>query len=308
MGQLQTIYLGGGTPSLWGSEGASVLERLLEGVNWKRRSDAEITLEVNPGTWTKEGLQSWQDFGVNRASLGVQSLNANFLKVLDRVHSLDEVHRTLDYFQELEMNFSVDFMLGLPFSEKWKRDILGELEEILSFRPTHLSLYILTVPKHYPHFKELPSEEWIEREYLLVSDYLKAKGFHHYEVSNFALEGYESRHNLAYWRNDSVMAMGPSATGYLKEAKLRFKWKTQSPEVVREYLTQEQVELESLYLGLRTNRGLRRDEIPASDEVLSGWLERGVVEKFGEKWRTTSRGMLILDSLMDDLFRSQQHM
>jgi oxygen-independent coproporphyrinogen III oxidase len=307
LGELKSLYLGGGTPSLWGSEGARFIQKFLAERGWSLRADSEVTLEVNPGSWTVQGLSDWWEFGANRTSLGIQSLDATFLKLLDRVHSLADVYETLEYFGNSKINFSVDFMLGLPYSEKHQRNIGAELERILSFNPSHLSLYILKVPKHYPHFSQLPDDEWIEHEYLEVSRYLTERGFIHYEVSNFAKPGLESQHNLAYWRNDSVGALGPSATGYLAKSKLRYKWKTEKPEFEVERLTHEQVELEKLYLGLRTNRGISLESYFPEHELALGqlverWQNRGLV--LGDKTHCTptAKGFLLMDSLMDDLF------
>jgi oxygen-independent coproporphyrinogen-3 oxidase len=180
---LKTFYIGGGTPSLWGEEG---VEFLSGNFNFSWQKQHEATLEVNPGSWSKEGLMAWKAFGMNRFSLGIQALDDTYLKILDRVHNLKEVHQTLEFFSEHFRNFSVDFILGLPVLKDKKRDILKELKEILVYKPTHLSLYILTVGKNYPHYKTLPSEEVIEEEFLLVAEYLKSLGYIHYEVSNFA--------------------------------------------------------------------------------------------------------------------------
>lgn len=306
---LESLYIGGGTPSLWGEEGATFLQRFLTDRAIARQNDCEWTLEVNPGSWTKEGLKAWRSVGVNRYSLGIQALDQRFLKILDRVHSLDEVYETLTYFGEENLNFSVDFMLGLPNSKLWERSIEKELREILKFNPKHISLYILTVPAHYRHFNELPDEEWIENEYLLVANLLKQEGFEHYEVSNFAKPGFESRHNLAYWRNETVAALGPSATGYFANAGFRYKWVTTRPDYSPEQLTQAEQELEKTYMRLRTSLGLNlRESFPNQSEVklrqlVDQWVGKDLVVESSEMVvKPTSKGFLLLDSLMNDLF------
>lgn len=307
--KLESLYIGGGTPSLWGETGAHFLQKFMIDRGIERDSDCEWTLEVNPGSWTKLGLEAWRSAGVNRFSLGIQALDQRFLKILDRVHSLDEVYETLTYFGEENLNFSVDFMLGLPNSKLWERSIEKELNEILKFNPKHISLYILTVPSHYRHYDELPDEEWIEKEYLLVANFLRQHGFEHYEVSNFAKPGFESRHNLAYWRNETVGALGPSATGYFAESGFRYKWMTTKPEFVPEQLTSAERELEKIYMRLRTSLGLNLKESYSSlDEarlrqLIDQWTDKGLAVETGPfVVRPTSKGFLLLDSLMNDLF------
>ena len=315
--KLKTLYIGGGTPSLWGKEGAIFLEDLFKREGLLREEDAECTLEVNPGSWDDQSLLAWQQFGMNRFSLGIQSLDERFLRLLDRVHSLDEVYQTLKKFQQMKVRFSVDFMLGLPFSKQYQRNILAELEEILSFGPEHISLYILTTNKGYIHAKHLPDDDFIADEYLAVSDYLKAKGFYHYEVSNFSKEGRQSQHNLQYWKSKSVAALGPSATGFLSENQLRYKWKTQNPEFVEEKLSDASFRIEKIYMGLRSEVGLKEsilgpnlseEELRSFRDLCKSWQQRGLVEikKQGDLAGifATSQGFLALDHLMEELFNA----
>ena len=119
------------------------------------------------------------------------------------------MYKTLEVVSELGFNFSVDFMLGLPARKSGKRDIISEVEKILSFEASHMSAYILTVNKSYVHYSDLPNEDFIYDEYLQLSKYMNDKGFDHYEVSNFSKKGFSSRHNLKYWRGQSVAALRP---------------------------------------------------------------------------------------------------
>ena len=307
MGELETLYFGGGTPSLWGKEGAEFFQGFLEGAGLTFSPTREWTMELNPGSWEQESVESWLALGVNRFSVGVQSLDNRFLKILDRVHRRDEVLETLGFLRDCGVNYSVDFMIGLPFSSEMNRCITSELEQIFEFSPQHLSLYILTVPPHYTHFEDLPPEEFIEDEYLGVSRFLEDRGMVHYEVSNFALPGRESRHNLRYWSMDSVAAIGPSATGFLAESALRYKWKTHAPELSLEELSPDQFKLERLYMAMRTNR-------PFSPGEFLGDYDREEWERLVERWdryrylrscnpmRMGPRGFLMLDSLVGDIF------
>ncbi len=294
---------------MWGVEGAEYLQTFFEKLKIKPKVDCEFTVEVNPGSWKEEDLLAWRKLGANRFSLGIQSFNQTFIKHLDRVHSLDDVVETLKFFNERQLNFSVDFMLGLPFSERDGRDVIGELEEVLKFRPNHFSLYILTTKENYVHSEHLPSEEWIEKEYLDVAEFLKGHGYDHYEVSNFAKPGFESSHNLAYWKSESVAAFGPSATGFLNTTKTRYKWKPLKSEFDIEKLTEEEFKLEELYMKFRTNKGLNfdhyfsKEDRPKVDALVADWSKQGLIEVSSEGLhRLSSKGYLSMDGLMNQLF------
>lgn len=303
---LETLYIGGGTPSLWGVKGAEFLADFLQKKNIKLSPSCEFTLEVNPGSWTKESLEAWKKTGVNRYSLGIQTLNAQLIKYLDRVHSIDDVFETLAYFKEMNANFSVDFMLGLPYSEENQRDVIEELKRALAYCPSHFSVYILTVKENYKYFKNLPNEEWIEKEYLTVADFLIENKFSHYEVSNFGLESKKSKHNLMYWKSNSVAALGPSATGFLSEDKIRYKWKTKVAEIEMENLSEEEFKLEKVYMALRSEEGLSQDFFADEEkfkQIKDSWEKKNCLLNYSDKIRLNSSGYLILDSLMDELFR-----
>jgi oxygen-independent coproporphyrinogen-3 oxidase len=302
---LKTFYIGGGTPSLWGIEGVVFLKDFFKSKGLELHPDCEFTMEVNPGTWNQESLEEWRAFGVNRFSLGIQSYQEKMLKVLDRVHSLEEVREILAFFDKWDVNFSVDFMLGLPKSDELQRDVIKELEEVLTYDPDHLSLYILTVKSNYVHSKFLPTEEWIEDEYLKVSKHLLMKGYKHYEVSNFAKADKKSQHNLSYWKSKTVGALGPSATGFLAEDSVRYKWKPHSPQYELEVLTDEEAQLEKMYMSLRSDVGLEiapHQQLPAFLSKLNEWKERDLVVFENNRLFLSSKGYLILDSLMNDLF------
>jgi oxygen-independent coproporphyrinogen III oxidase len=306
---LETLYLGGGTPSLWGREGAEFLKSFLNANQLVLAENLEMTLEVNPGSWTEEGIKAFQKLGVNRYSLGVQALDSKMLGQLDRVHSLEDVHQTLGFFNKLKLNFSVDFMLGLPVIASYQRDIAAELEKIMSYNPPHLSLYILTPKGNYPHTEFLPENEQLEREYLEVSEFLEKRGYLHYEVSNFARPGRESRHNLKYWRSESVAALGPSATGYLADSRLRYKWKVSELEFVPEQLSEKEAKLENFYLRLRTFEGVILEEFFTSAELLkiapivSKWQRQGWCETRQNKLILRPSGYIRMDGLLEELFQ-----
>lgn len=300
---LKTLYIGGGTPSLWGKGGSEFLESFLKKRNITLADDREFTIEVNPGSWTEEGIKSWQKIGANRFSLGVQSLNKEMIRFLDRVHTIEDVHDTLTYFNKNKMNFSMDFMLGLPSSEHHHRDVIGELREALKYSPEHFSVYILTVKENYKHFKALPQEEWIEKEFLEVANFLQQHGYNHYEVSNFARPGKQSQHNLNYWRSHTVAALGPSATGFLSEARLRYKWTPQKPELTLEPLSEEEFSIEQMYMAVRSEVGL--DLASAGDGLKTlarKWVDQGKARMVDQRFTLNSRGYLLVDSFMGEVF------
>ena len=303
---LETVYLGGGTPSLWGETGAAFFkENFIEKIGLKQ--SAEFTMEVDPGTWTPSLIESWKSIGLNRISIGTQTLNPEFLKIMDRVHSKEESLSLLKFCRDNNWNFSLDFLLGLPFSREKNRDIIVELEEFLSFNPKHLSLYILNARSRYPHTQNMPDDEFIREEYLKVSAFLQSRGFHHYEVSNFALPGFESQHNLKYWRSESVAAFGPTGTGLLLKSShkaLRYKWKVSAAEVEIEKLADAELGLERAYLELRTSEGWKPAHMTAShSDLFAEWERQGYGKWSDERMRLNSLGFVMLDSLMDDLFK-----
>lgn len=299
---LDTVYLGGGTPSLWGAEGATFFKDFIQ--PGPLAPNVEFTMEIDPGTWTEEMLTAWKGVGLNRISIGTQSLDKTFLQIMDRVHSLEDSFKFLEYLQKENWNYSLDFLLGIPHSKAKNRDIKNELDLLLAYKPKHISLYILNARQKYPHIMHLPDDDYIREEYLFVSEYLKSKGFHHYEVSNFALPGFESRHNMKYWKGESVGALGPTGTGYLAispEKALRYKWKVTSPDCEIEELGEKELGIEKDYLSLRISDGWKPE--PWTACLIKSWEQQGYATQKGEKVQLTALGFLMLDSLMDDLFR-----
>ena len=314
--KLDTIYLGGGTPSLWGAEGARFLQKFFKERSLELNAGGEFTLEVDPGAWSEDGLKEWKRAGANRFSIGVQAFHEEFLKIMDRAHDLAEVKRTLKVFQNDKDNFSVDLMLGLPHSLEKKRDVVEELKHLLDFRPSHFSVYILKTRKNYPHNAYLPEDDVVSEEYLRVSDFLRGQGFLHYEVSNFGLAGRESRHNHKYWEAATVHALGPNATGFLRlgekgqdAAAIRYQHKPSGGGISEEALGEQELKLEEVYLGLRTNRGLNLvshfpEFFGKVEKLVQRWQEAGYVHCFESGHLTLEpQGYLMIDSIMDDLFR-----
>lgn len=308
---LKTIFIGGGTPSLWGRSGANFLHKFFKKHGVDLAPDCEFTIEVNPGTLSKDDIVEWKSIGVNRFSVGTQALDREILPFLDRIHSYEDVLKQLNYLKESGINYSVDLMLGLPNSKE--RDIEAEIDTLLAYGPNHISTYILTVGESYKYFKDLPEDEMIASEYIRVSDYLRSKGFTHYEVSNFARPHFKSLHNLKYWNNESVLALGPSAVGFLRKSLsegVRFRGLTNRPSYELEFLGESELLTEDIYLSLRIGRALPLSRIcdPKEERMsifLKKWLENGWIDEEAlsrdSSLVLTSKGYLHLDSVALEL-------
>lgn len=314
--EIDTLFVGGGTPSLWG----------LSGVNWfaqkklKFTSHYEWTIEVNPNSFTKLLATEFSTIGVNRWSMGVQTMDPTLLPLLDRIHHVEDVHHSLEILSQLTPlpRISVDFMLGIPQKDSsYQRDIIKELDIILTYPIEHLSLYILTTKKNYPLEKLKPSEDWIHQEFLIAANYLQSKGFIHYEVSNFAKTSKAiSRHNMAYWKGCDVYALGPSASGHIRRPKknslnfpewetIRYKWLGSplgtTPTWEEEILTQDQIKLEKVYLQMRLADPIPLfKENPAFHQKLQLWQQNQWVTH-EEHPVPTSLGLLFMDCMVEDL-------
>jgi oxygen-independent coproporphyrinogen-3 oxidase len=267
-------------------------------------------MELDPGAWDEKSFQLWKQAGVNRVSIGVQSFDPNGLNFLDRSHNYQDVIETLEYFSLEKINFSVDFMIGLGLPDT-NRNIVKELEEILAYHPNHISLYILTVGNHYPLKKFIPEDEIISNEYQIVDEFLSSQGFNHYEVSNYAKPGFESKHNQQYWLQNSVAGIGPSASGFMKKdatKATRYKWAPGKGEMIFEELNLEQIWLEKIYLTLRTSRPWKLQEILLNSEqtekyekILEGWSLQGLVNREREAYQMNAKSWIILDCLVRQL-------
>ena len=220
-----TLYFGGGTPSLLGGE------RIAELVNVAKQSFGdnftEITVECNPADNLKDDFEVMVKAGVNRISLGVQSGIDTELKALSRRHTTDDVIRTVKDARAAGIhNISLDLMLGIP--HQTMESLKESLDFLLSLNPTHISAYILKIEPDTPFGKadisslDLPDEDTVSDMYLFVSAYLSKHGFEHYEISNFAKPQYHSKHNTKYWLCDEYLGLGPAAYSYLNGKRFSF--------------------------------------------------------------------------------------
>ncbi|HET9039333.1 MAG TPA: radical SAM family heme chaperone HemW [Gemmatimonadales bacterium] len=307
---VQTVYFGGGTPSLIDPAG---IARLLDGIA-RRRSiapEAEITLEANPDDVTPVRAAAWRAAGVNRISLGVQSFDPAVLEWMHRTHAAGQVAPAVEALRHAGFDdLSLDLIFGLPaaLGRDWHRD----LAQAFALAPEHLSLYGLTVEPHTPLGRWTErgdvtpvDEERYASEFLAADLALAREGYEHYEVSNAARPGRRARHNGAYWRRAPFIGLGPSAHsgfGARRQWNLR-EWTAYERAIAEggsavaggEELSSEAVELEEIYLGLRTVDGLAADRLPP--ETVAAWTEAGWAVATPGRIRLTAEGWLRLDAL-----------
>lgn len=212
--QINTIYIGGGTPSYIDSK------YIIEILNLIGKSE-DITIEVNPGTVTEEKLQDYKTAGINRLSIGLQSTNDNLLKEIGRIHNYCEFENTYKLARKVGFeNINVDLMIGLP--NQTIQDIKQTLNRIIELDPEHVSVYSLIVEEGTPMQKlieegtlKLPDEEKERQMYWYVKNYLELNGYKHYEISNFAKPGFESKHNMDCWNQEEYIGFGVAAHSYI---------------------------------------------------------------------------------------------
>jgi oxygen-independent coproporphyrinogen III oxidase len=314
---LDTIFMGGGTPSMTDPES---MQRSLESL-WNVSSladDAEWTMEANPSSIDPERLKNYRGLGVNRISMGVQATKNELLLKLGRVHDRNAALRALGAIFEAGFdNASVDLLCGVP--GQTLSDIEEALQTLTSFPITHLSCYLLTLGPKHKMAKDLPNEETQVEHLVFVHDWLTQNGFEHYEISNFCRKGKRARHNLHYWQGKSYLSFGPSAHSFSKDAKLRWKnfsslhryseallEKGELPTEWTETLTPEQEDLEKWMLALRLTEGFPRNWLKQSYQKAKAekFLEERFLEIHPEKsdyLRPTPLGFFVSDQLVKDL-------
>jgi oxygen-independent coproporphyrinogen-3 oxidase len=307
---LETVYLGGGTPSRLGGPGiASVLAAIRSHATIA--NDAEVTIEANPDDVNDIAVAQWQAAGVTRISLGAQSFDDNVLEWMHRTHNAAQIAQAVKTIRRGGIsNISLDLIFALP--AHLDRDWQSDVQRALELKPAHLSLYGLTVEAHTPIARWADrgavvegSEDQYAEEFLFANEEMTAAGFDHYEVSNFSLPGKSSRHNSAYWTGAPYAGIGPSAHSFDGAAR---RWNVAAyAEWVRrlssseptlggeELLTDENRDAEEVYLGLRTRAGLEIGE--AELAVAELWRSAGWAEIDGVRLRLTPTGWLRLDSL-----------
>ncbi|WP_421773422.1 radical SAM family heme chaperone HemW [Gracilimonas sp.] len=323
---VQSIYFGGGTPSLLT---AKQVTSILEAIHDVFKTDLkEITLEMNPDDVSREYLSGLKSAGINRASMGIQSFNPELLKFMNRAHTSEEAMKCLEILEDSAFRvFTVDVIYGNPGQSL---DILEQdLDTILQFNPPHISAYSLTIEPQTRLGKQVklgritpPEDDTVSDHFDLVVDKLSQSGIQQYEVSNYAKPGSEAVHNSSYWNHQNYLGLGPgahsfwwnkgqhSATRWKNRGNLNaylngdWKEKTEPEELNLASLAEER-----LMLGLRTRKGLTKEELKNNyrfefNERQLNYLqklEENEKAKTGERIHLTREGLKIADSILLDL-------
>jgi oxygen-independent coproporphyrinogen III oxidase len=319
--ELDSVYIGGGTPSLLAEECICELFRCLK-ENYRFTSSTEITVEANPGTLDTGKLKLLHSLGVNRLSVGVQSFNEAELKILGRVHDAATAKVSLAAAKDAGFeNIGLDLMYGIPGQtlESWG----NSLAEAVASSPAHISAYELTLGEKTPLHEavsnsklRMPDEELVLKMHHAAVRYLTSKGYEHYEISNFARPGYACRHNLNYWNRGEYIGAGPSAHSFtsgqrysnVEDAGLYIQRLSADtlPETERAMVSIEDARKEFLFLGLRKCEGveLRRAREWGIDlcRDLQELTEEGLLEKTLGNLRFTTQGRAISNSVLVRLF------
>jgi len=314
LNNFDTLYLGGGTPSLLS---LNDLEKLVEIVcnNFSFAPDTEMTIEANPGDLTPEKLKHFRALGFNRISLGVQSFDDDVLRMLKRRHTAKQAEKAVDDIRTAGFkNLSIDLMYAVP--EQDDAGWIKTLEKALSFSPEHFSCYQLTLKEGTPFFERNAKGEFTfkmeeEASFLLTSDLLEENGYIHYEVSNFAKsKNLFSVHNLKYWQHMTYLGLGPSAHSFSDDMRW---WNFSSvskyidalnqgnkPVEEKEKIGEKEKTLEQLFLGFRTKQGVALNllkKYKKVDIVLNRLIESGLIEIKGSRAVSTKKGFLLADSI-----------
>jgi len=317
--KIETIYFGGGTPSILPISDLSLqIDQIRE--LFSISNDAEITLEANPDDIAEDKLTGWKQIGINRLSIGVQSFFEEDLQWMNRAHNAQQAIDNLQLAIKQFDNITIDLIYGHPLltNEKWKQNV----ERIIELKIPHISCYALTVEPKTPlqkliseKKKEEVSPEKQADQFLLLMDWLEVAGYEHYEISNFARPGFRSRHNTSYWQGKKYLGLGPSAhsfdgisrqwnvsnnKGYidsLGENKIPFE---------KELLTPTQRINEYIMISLRTMEGLDLKQIGSlKSEVgnrMQKFIDTGKIILKENRLILTKEGKLFADGIAADLF------
>ena len=324
---IDTVYFGGGTPSFYGAD------RLIELWDELRASgcvlkDCEVTLEANPDSTVYRELARLRREGFNRLSMGVQSANNDLLKLIGRRHNWKQCEVAMSTAREAGFdNVSVDLIYGLP--SQTRSDWADTLMRVIELRPEHISCYGLTLEPGTPMYEKyngsqiLPGDDEQADMYLYAVETLEHYGYRQYEISNFAIPGYESRHNMRYWRLQDYIGFGAGAHScvdgarysYIRDADMYIVGVLRDLDIVDEYSAISDVERGSEYimLGMRTVMGIEKDEYAQHYRADFAPIEKAlrVFEKKGwtvcsdGRWHFTAQGFLLSNLLIGALLEAQ---
>jgi oxygen-independent coproporphyrinogen-3 oxidase len=316
--QIQTIYFGGGTPSILPINNIKQIMEVLKD-SFQVSPDAEITFEVNPGTIDQNKLNELRHLGINRLSIGVQTFSEKLIKKLARGHSVQDAKDAVVWSVEAGFqNISLDLIYGLP--QQSEQDWLDSINEALSLPIQHISCYSLTIEEGTPFKKmfdnakhpSLPQEEALVNMYETLQTQLKRNNFVQYEVSNFAKTGFESKHNLTYWRNEGFYGFGVSAHEFTNgERKAHSR---DLEKYIQNPLEQEvfdcNPQLEELMLGLRTKEGVNLEKyfgkyninlLTEKEKIITKLQSEGLLQLTDSVINLTQKGFLLSTEIIGSL-------
>ena len=322
--QVSTVYFGGGTPSILET---GQIERIMGALRQTFRIEkkAEITLEMNPGTARKEKLKAYRQLGINRLSIGIESVKNENLKLLGRIHTYEDFLESYHMAREAGFdNISGDLISSLPGQtlEEWKE----ELEILIRTPLEHLSVYQLIIEegtefyeRYGEHEELLPDEETSREIYLWTGEYLENQGFRQYEISNYARAGKESRHNLRYWERKDYLGLGLGAASMIRNMRMsntrdweKYRTGCRDPRKIREeveFLEEPRQIEEFMFLGLRKTRGVSRKEFRRTfgkdldliyEKTLKKYLENGMLQESGDRIFLSEEGILLSNQIFAD--------
>lgn len=323
--KVETIYFGGGTPSLISSEEISQIISTIK-KNYQISSNAEVTLEANPDDINAQTINNWKSAGINRLSIGIQSFVERDLKWMNRAHNAEQALRSIELARQAGFNnFSIDLIFGTPglSDEEWEKNI----QTVIDLQVPHISSYALTVEPKTALQKmiELKKKENINdeaqaRQFMILMQMLKDADYEHYEISNFAKPGFRSRHNSSYWQGEKYIGIGPSAHSFDGEAR---SWNVANNHAYTksiaenkipselEVLTPSQKLNEYVMTSLRTAEGMDLDLIASTfsnaeksriEKLLEQKVEKENFIRRGNKIILTGKGKLFADRIAVELF------
>lgn len=304
----KTIYIGGGTPSCIESK---YIEQILNSIrnNIKTDPDIEVTIEINPGTVDIDNLRVYNNIGINRLSIGLQETDNNILKLIGRIHTYEEFLSTYNNAKLAGFNnINIDLMFGLPNQNL--ENIEKTLKNIIKLRPNHISAYSLILEEGTKLYEnkeilKLPDDETERKMYWTIKNTLENNGYKHYEISNFALEGYESKHNVDCWNQKEYIGLGLAAHTYINGVRYSNtcdmnQYVNGSNKIIHETQTKEDMKKEFMLLGLRKIDGVSIDDfknkfgdnpIYVYREILNKLVNDKLLEIEGDKIKLTNKGL-----------------
>lgn len=322
--RVSTIFIGGGTPSiLLPRQMEDILQKIYEIFEMEKRP--EITIEVNPGTVDEEKLQCYRENGINRLSIGLQSVNDEKLRLLGRIHTYQQFVDSYELARKNGFeNISVDLISSIPGQtlQEWKT----ELETVAAKNPEHISVYQLIIEEGTPFYEKyaehpelLPDEETSREIYLWTGKFLKETGYEQYEISNYAKPGKESRHNLKYWERGDYLGLGLGAASMVHNIRMSntkdmniYLQRCMQPKTMREdvqFLEEPRQMEEFMFLGLRKTRGVSKKEFRhifgremdmVYEKALGKCLENGMLLAHKDRIFLSEEGTLLSNMVLSE--------